>query len=112
MAKKPSEKYPLIWAWGYMLGSHEDYMDFESLAAERDNAPADVIYRSEFTHISPSERERALEREREGTALIIRDRRGEPIRAWFMFGGVTRQDTRERVERIAGRLRDGLSPWS
>lgn len=100
--------YPYVWAWGTELGSYNYYKLDESEQAAVDNVPHDVISRDEWDQIgSHGRRERALEQEKAGTAVILRDEKGQPYRVWRRVGVIEREDVRARVERYADNLRNG-----
>lgn len=111
MTKLTEVKYPYLWAWGYRVGAHDDYMDSEAGVAEKDHAPADVIYARTWTQMTTTDREVARNREIAGTVFIARDKLGKPVRAWYRFRGVLRRDTRDEVIAIVDRLKAGRSPW-
>lgn len=100
------QQYPYIHAWGLELGSFEYYRIGEAEIAAKDQAPPDVISRKDWGKISRSERETALERERDGTAVVLR-RNGKPYRVWYRVNGIQNPDARQRVTEMAERLKAG-----
>jgi hypothetical protein len=103
---KTYKQYPYIHAWGLNLGSFEYYRIGEAEIAAEDNAPPDAIHRQDFDRITETERERALQAERDGTAVVLR-RDGVPFRVWYRVNAIRGDDTRERVTTMAERMLAG-----
>jgi hypothetical protein len=101
------KKYPYVNAWGINLGSFEYYRIGEAAMAAEDNVPEDVIYHRDFDRITQSERDDALEEEKNGTAVVLRDGDGKPYRVWHRVGCIRNSDTRARVTAMAKNLKAG-----
>lgn len=95
--------YPYIWAWGRNMGSFSYYMEAESEEATADGAPSNVIHRRDLApgRCSQTERDQYLTSEAEGTAWIIRDGDGTPVRAWALVTDIRRPEVRDVVEKYA-----------
>jgi|SRR6476469_792635 len=91
-------KYPYIAAWGFDMGSLPYYIKGESATAEADKAPEDVIYKRDFSSITEVEKEEALAAAENGTAFLVRNGQGEPVRVWYRFGAVALATTKARIE--------------
>jgi len=104
-----AKAYPYIWAWGKYMGSFEYYMVAECEVAKADGAPANVFHRQDLTrgHATDTERERWLASEAAGTALVLRDDTGSPMRGWGFVTDIKNPDTRERIEEYARAYLDG-----
>lgn len=99
-------EYPYIHAWGINLGSFPYYRNSEAEIATADGVPSDVTYRRDFSEITQPERDDALRREADGTAVVLREG-GEPFRVWYRVNGIASAVTRGNITTTAERLRAG-----
>lgn len=107
-----SQRYPYIYAWCRDLGSYDYYPKQEAEAAAADGVPEDVIYRRDWDEIdSHGRQEDALEMEQAGAAVVLR-KNGEPWRVWYRIGSCTIQLNKDRVTRMAERIKAGQSPFT
>lgn len=99
------EAQPYIWAWGSVLGSFDYYKRTQAAIAKADGAPRDAIYRKDWGGITTKiERERALAKVDEGTAFLVTDGQGNPVRVWYTARSIVTEHTRATVEALAALL--------